>query len=230
VSVLKGGYSPHPPHAHDEEEILLLLSGAADLTLPAVGRPVGLTPGQLVYYPAFFAHTLQAAGEDSAVYLMLKWRSFAKRGGSALSFGRFSAQGAANGPGTGRGIHTELVFQGPTVYLRKLHCHTTTLPPGAGYAPHADEYDVAIVILKGEVETLGERVSPHGVVFCAAGEPHGMRNPGEATAEYLVFELHGRRSLLTRPFLAPLFTLLEKAADPRRWKRKLKSLFSHRRT
>ncbi len=43
------------------------------------------------------------------------------------------------------------------------------LQPGAGYAPHADPYDVAILMLAGRVETLGQIVEPLGVIFYSAG-------------------------------------------------------------
>ena len=88
------------------------------------------------------------------------------------------------------GFCSHLVFEGPTAYLRKLHCHTSTLTPGAGYDSHIDDYDVAIIVLEGEVETLGQHVGPHSVIFYRAGEPHGMRNPGKLIAKYVVFEFH----------------------------------------
>jgi hypothetical protein len=100
--------------------------------------------------------------------------------------------GSQDGSGVESGFSTRLVFEGPTRYLRKLQCHTTLLGPGAGYEPHSDKHDVCIVVLEEEVETLGQRIAPHGVIFCAAGEPHGMRNPGGATARYIVFEFHFR--------------------------------------
>jgi quercetin dioxygenase-like cupin family protein len=90
------------------------------------------------------------------------------------------------------GFCPRLVFEGPTDYLKKLRCHVTTFAPQAGYAPHKDPYDVVIVVLAGEVETLGQRTGPHSVIFYAAGEPHGMRNPSlDVTARYVVFEFHG---------------------------------------
>lgn len=65
------------------------------------------------------------------------------------------------------------MIDGGTQYLRKLHSHITTLQPGSGYPPHEDAYDVAILVLRGSVETLGQRVGPNSVIFYAAGEPHG---------------------------------------------------------
>ena len=45
--------------------------------------------------------------------------------------------------------------------------------------------------LDGTVETLGQRVEPFSVIYCSAGELHGMRNVGSERARYLVFEFHG---------------------------------------
>ncbi|HET7446590.1 MAG TPA: hypothetical protein VFJ49_01495 [Methyloceanibacter sp.] len=61
-------------------------------------------------------------------------------------------------------------IEGPSAYLSKLHSHLSILQPGAGYAPHQDGHDVAIVVLDGTVETMGRVVEPYGVVFYAAGE------------------------------------------------------------
>ncbi|HEX7251555.1 MAG TPA: hypothetical protein VF376_01655, partial [Thermoanaerobaculia bacterium] len=82
------------------------------------------------------------------------------------------------------------VFEGPTEYLEKVHCHFSTLTPGAGYEAHIDGHDVAIAVLEGTVETLGRTVSPHGAIFCPAGDSHGMRNPGLLPARYVVLEFH----------------------------------------
>ena len=88
------------------------------------------------------------------------------------------------------GFATTNLLEGSTQYLRKLHCHRTTLQPGCSYAPHVDAYDVAIVVLRSSVETLSQRVGANGVIFYAAGDAHGMKNVGTLPAIYLVFEFH----------------------------------------
>lgn len=44
------------------------------------------------------------------------------------------------------------------------------------------------------VETLDKIISAPAVIYCPAGEPHGMRhgmrNVSDAAARYLVFEFH----------------------------------------
>jgi quercetin dioxygenase-like cupin family protein len=73
-----------------------------------------------------------------------------------------------------------------------LNVHLSVLEPGAGYAPHRDPYEVAILVLSGRVETLDCEVGPRSVVFYPAGELHGMRNPGHDKAVYLVVEFHAK--------------------------------------
>ncbi len=196
VSVLTKGHCPHPPHIHREEEILLLLAGEVDLIFPDEQVPGGerrkrLKPNQFVYYPTGFAHTLQTVSESPANYLMLKWHGVPTKIDSPLIFGQYDVLQPVQYSETRDGFCPRLMFEGPTAYLQKLHCHVSTFTPGSGYDPHADAYDVAIIVLEGEVETLGDRVRPYGVIFYRADEPHGIRNPGEAVAKYLVFEFHG---------------------------------------
>jgi mannose-6-phosphate isomerase-like protein (cupin superfamily) len=196
ASVLAQHRSPHPPHAHDEEEVLLVLDGAVDVLLPneqlaKAEQQQRLRPGHLVYYPAHFRHTLQTVSEHPANYLMFKWHTDRVRERSPLAFDQFDLFDPGASAEIENGFRASVLFEGATAYLEKLHCHVSTLTPGAGYDPHVDAHDVAIVVWEGEVETLGQRLRPHGVIFHPAGEPHGMRNPGTTTATYAVFEFHG---------------------------------------
>ena len=231
VSALATGQMPHPPHTQREEEILIMLSGLADLILPQVKGPHGderfpLKPGQFVYYPAHFPHSLRATSVDPANYLMFKWDT--DKGPTpttTLAFGHFDALAPfteATGPAPASSVRTKKLFEGPTGCLRKLHAHASLLEPGAGYAPHADAYDVAIVVLEGEVETLGQRVAAGGTIFHAAGQAHSLSNPTPITARYVVFEFHGAQAKQTEAFPKPPLTFMEKVADPHRWLSKIK--------
>ena len=109
------------------------------------------------------------------------------------------------------GFSVRRLFEGRTKALWKLECHVSTVAPGAGLASHVDAHDVVIVVLEGEIETRGQRVGPDSVIFYPADESHGIRNPGDVVARYVVFEFHARR----------LGRLLAKVTDPRRWKHRL---------
>jgi quercetin dioxygenase-like cupin family protein len=229
ASVLRQHHSPHPPHRHREEELLLLLAGEVDLLLPddqtaGDSRRRRLKAGQCVYYPASFAHTLETTSEAPAHYLMFRWQADSLMPSSTLAFGRFELFDPAERE-VKPGFQWRLVFEGPTAQLGKLNCHASTLTPGAGYEPHVDAYDVAIVVLEGEVESLGERVGPHGVIFSPAGQPHGLGNPGDTVARYVVFEFHGSRTVLAAALPRPPRSFSSKLRDPAAWKRKLKHLW-----
>jgi MoaA/NifB/PqqE/SkfB family radical SAM enzyme/quercetin dioxygenase-like cupin family protein len=194
VSVLVHGHCPHPPHTHKEEEILMMLSGEADLLLPqyqGVNQEprLQLRPGEFVYYPPDYPHTLQTTSQASANYLMFKWYTpTSKRNPKALYFGHYKILDSLKYNEGKEGFAAHTLFEGPSAYLTRLHCHTSILAPQAGYKPHKDPYDVAIIVLEGEVETLSQRFQPHSMIFYPAGERHGMFNPGSVPAKYVVFE------------------------------------------
>ncbi|MFA7369095.1 MAG: glycosyltransferase [Kiritimatiellales bacterium] len=188
ASSLMPVYTPHPPHRHDEEEILVVLSGEVDLILPSERRR--MNAGGFVYYPAGFPHSLEAAGQAAANHLMLKWSGWRRTKAAALGFQAGPASAVDSSQENGGGFASAVCFEGPTGYLKKLQVHLSSIAPGGGYAAHHDDHDVVIIVLEGEVETLGRRVSPHGVIYYAAGEPHGMRNSGAVPARYLVVEFH----------------------------------------
>ena len=195
ASVLTHGQSPHPPHTHEEEEMLLLLNGEIDIIFREKQnsdqeKRISIQPGQFSYYPVNFAHTLETISTQPANYMMLKWKGGLRKNDKVLPFNLFNSFDFLKDTQDEKGFRPRLVVQGQTNYLNKFHCHTSTLSPKAGYEPHDDSYDVVIIVLEGEVETLGQCVGPCGVIFYAAGEPHGIRNPGDITAKYLVFEFH----------------------------------------
>lgn len=204
ISVLNHGKCPHPPHQHPEEEILLVLSGEVEQFLPDLecqspGGRVRLGPGNFAYLPAGCYHTLTAISKEPARYLMLKWYSDPSACYPPLRYGVFDAsQSAESMAKADKGVGMRFVFDEPTQWLGRLHCHVTVLDIGSGYVPHADEYDVIIIMLEGEVEIFGKKVCPFGVIFCAAGEPHGIRNTGSMPARYLVFELRGGKMAARR--------------------------------
>lgn len=196
AAVLSPGYSPHPPHAHADEELLMVLSGEADLLMADApsydgARPIRAKAGDFAYYPPGHHHTIRNPGSSPVTYMMFRWRARGSPRPTRLEATLFRAPPAPQAR-PGRGFVTRPVLSAPTMWLRKLTCHMSRLEPGAGYAPHADPYDVAILVHSGRVRTLSREVGPGGLVYCSAGEIHGMRNIGDEPAHYIVFEFHGR--------------------------------------
>lgn len=196
ASVLSPGQMPHPPHCHLEEELLIILSGRAELLLgdssdtgQATAHPAGA--GTFAYYPAYQHHTLRNAGDEPLTYLMLRWRGAPVAEAGALETTRVDLRDR-HAPGD-KAFRTDLLFEGPTHWLGKLHAHYSEVEPGGGYEAHRDPYDIALVLLSGAIETLGSRVQAPAVVYYAANELHGLRGAGTETARYLVFEFHPPR-------------------------------------
>ena len=63
---------------------------------------------------------------------------------------------------------------------------------GTGYPPHSDPHDVVIILFKGSIETLAQKVNSPAVIFYRAGEKHGMKHISANSAEYLVFEFYNK--------------------------------------
>lgn len=240
VSALAPGFTPHPPHHHKEEEILMLLKGEADVTLPDLAAKglqtvVALKPGEFVYYPAWFFHTITARGDEPANYLMLKWYngrelsildsrlSIVNPHPTKLEYGKYDTAKHFGGRGSEKLFYTNLLFQGPTDCLFGLQCHTSVVLPGGGYGAHTDAHDVAIITLKGQIESMEERIDPMTVLFFPAGQLHDMHNPGTEPAEYLVFEFHGNHA---PPARRKRRTLWQKMWDRKAWKDKITELKS----
>lgn len=194
ISVLSAGHHPHPPHIHPEEEVLIVIDGTVEIELAEDNKGRGgsrhaLRPGMFSYYPATQHHTIHCVGPGPATYLMFKWHAGKADVPSPLQTSIFEYDATPRVRPEPM-VH-KLLFERATDCLGKLHAHLTVLQPGGGYEPHADPYDVAIILLSGEVETVGERVRPLGIIYYSAGELHGMRNVGVTPATYLVFEFHG---------------------------------------
>lgn len=203
ASVLGAGMCPHPPHIHPEEELLILLDGEADIVLADDAdrtneKKIRLKPGSFSYYPSGQYHTIENPTASPITYLMFKWRV---RRGSKSSYAlqtRIVEYGNVFDRANLKVRQTRLLFEKPTVHLAGLHAHVTHMPPGFGYEPHEDGYDVAIVMLSGEVETLGRMIRAHDIAYYSAFTSHGLKNTGTEPARYLVFEFHTDRKEIQR--------------------------------
>lgn len=195
ASVLSPGKTPHPPHKHAEEEILIVLDGIATVLIGDGNdqQSKELQRGEFIYYPGGQLHTIRNNSDDNITYLMFKWRNNHQRHTGELlktSLVSHITEIESDQINYKQSWTVKRLLQGKTEQLSKLHSHMSILKPGGGYEPHADNYDVAILVLSGNVETLGREVGPNGLIFYFKGEPHGIRNIGESNAVYLVFEFH----------------------------------------
>jgi glyoxylate utilization-related uncharacterized protein len=184
---------PHPPHVHLDEEVLIVLDGEAELIISPGGdvadaRVERIGAGGFAYYPAYQYHTLRNASARPVTYLMFKWRGPPIEAEAPLA-ARVCRSDETAIPSKGA-FRAQLLFEGQTGLIGKFHAHVSEVDPGGGYETHRDAHDVALLVLSGRIESGGRAARRHGVIFHAAGEEHGLRNPGSEAARYLVFEFH----------------------------------------
>ena len=70
--VLKPGMSPHPPHQHPEEELLIVKEGTVE-TLQN-GKASRLGPGSIIFHSSHDLHNIRNAGKTPATYHVIQWR------------------------------------------------------------------------------------------------------------------------------------------------------------
>jgi len=193
-SILMPGFSPHPPHAHLDEEILVVMSGAAELVVAdsvhdSNPKILAAPAGTAIYYPPYQHHTIRNVSVEPVRYAMLRWRSPAisanKHLPSRFVPATWREADIFRGP-----VSMRMLSEGPSAFLGKLHAHVTRILPGGGYKAHRDAHDVSIFLIEGEIAVLGKSIAAPAVVFLPAGHLHDMRALGTEPAKYVVWEFH----------------------------------------
>jgi quercetin dioxygenase-like cupin family protein len=70
---LKPGMSPHPPHQHPEEEIMIVTEGTGEIVVEGKKTIVG--PGSMMYCAANHVHGVQNTGKTPLLFYYYKWRA-----------------------------------------------------------------------------------------------------------------------------------------------------------
>jgi quercetin dioxygenase-like cupin family protein len=73
VTTLAPGKSPHPPHKHPEEELIIIKEGQLETLLNGATQRVG--PGAVIFQASNQLHGITNVGETPAVYYVIRWSS-----------------------------------------------------------------------------------------------------------------------------------------------------------
>jgi XRE family transcriptional regulator, regulator of sulfur utilization len=73
VSTLPPGQSPHPPHRHPDEEIIVIKEGTVEALVNGETKRVG--PGSVIFQAANQMHGMRNVGDVPAVYHVMRWNS-----------------------------------------------------------------------------------------------------------------------------------------------------------
>lgn len=73
ITTLDPGKSPHPPHTHPNEEIIIVKDGSVDAWVNGAWTPV--STGSLIFFASNVPHTVRNTGTVAATYHVVNWRS-----------------------------------------------------------------------------------------------------------------------------------------------------------
>jgi XRE family transcriptional regulator, regulator of sulfur utilization len=73
VTTLNPGESPHAPHKHPDEELIVIKAGTVESLVNGETKRVG--PGSVIFQAANQMHGIRNVGTTEAVYHVIKWNS-----------------------------------------------------------------------------------------------------------------------------------------------------------
>ena len=73
VTTLNPGKSPHPPHKHPNEEMLVIRQGTVEALVKGEWKRVG--PGSVVFNASNQLHGLKNVGNEPAVYTVINFKT-----------------------------------------------------------------------------------------------------------------------------------------------------------
>jgi mannose-6-phosphate isomerase-like protein (cupin superfamily) len=70
---LSAGKSPHDPHTHAEEEVMIIESGHGEILCD--GKTTKIGPGSVMYTAPNAQHGITNTGDEAIVFYFVKWES-----------------------------------------------------------------------------------------------------------------------------------------------------------
>lgn len=68
---LKAGMEPHPPHTHEEEEIMIVTEGTGEISVD--GKITKVAPGAMMYTASNSPHGIKNTGAEPLLFYYFKW-------------------------------------------------------------------------------------------------------------------------------------------------------------
>jgi XRE family transcriptional regulator, regulator of sulfur utilization len=75
ITTLNPGKSPHPPHRHPNEEMLIIRQGTLEALINGEWKRVG--PGSVIFFASNQLHGVRNVGDDPAIYHVVNWKTAA---------------------------------------------------------------------------------------------------------------------------------------------------------
>jgi XRE family transcriptional regulator, regulator of sulfur utilization len=73
ITTLDPGQSPHPPHQHPNEELIIVKEGSVEAFVEGTWVPA--SAGSTIFFASNHPHTVRNVGKTRATYHVINWRS-----------------------------------------------------------------------------------------------------------------------------------------------------------
>ena len=73
ITTLNKGETPHPPHQHPDEELVIIKEGTVEALVGGEWKKAG--PGSVIFNASNELHALRNVGTTPATYHVINWRS-----------------------------------------------------------------------------------------------------------------------------------------------------------
>jgi quercetin dioxygenase-like cupin family protein len=77
TTTLKPGGSPHPPHTHQNEEVLIIKSGTVEAWVNGEWKTA--PEGSLLFFASMVPHTVRNTSDKPATYFVLNWAALGSK-------------------------------------------------------------------------------------------------------------------------------------------------------
>lgn len=185
--------APHPSHAHDEEELIIVKSGT--LTVNIANKAYTLEKGSIALIFSGDTHGLENKSDSAVTYYVMRYESKAPKnlergqqaGGSfAVHWNDVPFQAHDKG-----GIRK--FFDKPTSMTKRFEMHVTTLNEGLeSHPPHTHRAAEILLPLDNIAEESinGNWIKARkgDIIFLESNIPHAIKNTGKGTVTYFAFQ------------------------------------------
>ena len=194
ASTLAPGKTPHPSHAHEaEEELVIVKEGRLKVTIEEESKVLG--PGSIALIVPGDEHGFESVGDTQASYYIMKYSSKLpmnkERGKEAGGSLMVDWNELAFNPHDKGGIRR--YFDRTTSMCERFEMHVTTLNEGLkSHDPHTHRPAEIILVIEGDTEMqIGEdfyQGTQGDLYFVASEISHAIRNTGQGSCMYFAFQ------------------------------------------
>jgi (S)-ureidoglycine aminohydrolase len=194
ASTLAPGTTPHPSHAHEgEEELVIVKDGQLKVTIEEESKVLG--PGSIALILPGKEHGFENAGDTKSSYYILRYQSRLpmdkERGEKAGGSFVIDWNQLAFSPHDKGGIRR--YFDQSTAMCERFEMHVTTLNEGLkSHEPHTHRPAEIILVIAGNTEMqIGNKFfqgTEGDLYFVASEVPHAIRNTGKGSCSYFAFQ------------------------------------------